>query len=140
MPTNQCIPLFKGGNVPVTVRVTANVTGKTFGAISANIQSGPDITSTALPTTWDGGNLQAATCTAAAKADGVFAYDQTSGEIVPLHGSDAVVPVTAGAAITAGQEVEVGTGGKAIPLASGKAVGKATTTAANNADCYVRLY
>ena len=50
------------------------------------------------------------------------------------------MPVTAGAAITAGAEVEVGASGKAITLASGKAVGRALTTAANNADVYVRLY
>lgn len=140
MPNNICVPLFDGGDKPVTVRATANVVGKTFGAISADIQSGPAITTTALPATWDGGNLQAATCAAGAKADGVFAYDQVSGQVVPLLKHGNTVPVTAGAAVTAGQQVEVGANGKAIPLASGIAVGKATTTAANNADCFVELY
>jgi hypothetical protein len=140
MPTNTCTPLFDGGDDPITVRASAGVTGKRFGAISANIQSGPDITTAVLPTTWDGGNLQAATCGAGLRADGVFAYDQVSGGVLPFWQSGNIVPVTAGATITAGQEIEVGTAGKAIPLAAGKAVGKAYTSAASAADCYVELY
>jgi hypothetical protein len=50
------------------------------------------------------------------------------------------VHVTGGAAITAGAEVEVGTGGKAITLASGRAVGQALETGANNTDTLIRLY
>ena len=75
----------------------------------------------------------------AGKVLGVAAFDAAVGAQVSVIG-EGVVPVTAGAAITAGAEVEVGTGGKAITLASGKAVGRALTTAANNADVYVRLY
>lgn len=140
MPVNTCTPLFDGGDDPITVRASAGVTGKRFGAISANIQSGPDITTAVLPTTWDGGNLQAATCGAGLKADGVFAYDAASGAIVPFWQSGNVVPVTAGGTVTAGQEVEVGATGKAITLAAGKAVGKAYTSAVLDADCYVELY
>lgn len=143
MPANICVPLFKGGEKDQTVRVTAAVVGKTFGAISATIESGPELTTATLPSTYDGGNLRAATCGAGLKADGVFAYDQpTVGGIVPLirQQGGAVVPVTAGAAITAGVQVEVGANGKAITFASGIPVGKATTTAVLNGDCYVELY
>lgn len=140
MPANICVPLFKGGDKDTTVRVTADVVGKTFGAISANIQSGPVITTAVLPTTYDGGNLQMATCGAGLKADGVFAYDQTSGGVVPVLGSGNIVPVTAGGTVTAGQQVEVGSNGRAITLASGIAVGKATTSATVGNDCFVDLY
>lgn len=140
MPANVCVPLFKGGDKDLTVRASAAVVGKTFGAFSANIQSGPEITTTALPTTWDGGNLQAATCPAGARPDGVFGYDQASGQVLPLLRSGSVVPVTAGAAITAGQEIEVGAAGRAIPLNAGTVAGKATTSAAITADCFIELY
>jgi hypothetical protein len=118
MPTNLCEPLFKGGEVDLTVRVTAAVVGKTFGAISADIQSGPAITTATLPTTFDGGNLQMATCGAGLKANGVFAYDAAINTVVPIHRSGAIVPVTAGSGITAGQEVQSDAAGKAVPLAT----------------------
>lgn len=142
---NICVPLFKSGEKDVTVRTTAAVVGKTFGAISANIQSGPVITTATLPATFDGGNLQAATCGAGVKPDGVFAYDAAINTIVPLIRQIATVPVTAGAAITAGVEVMSDAAGKAVPWtsAAGEAnrkAGKAVTTAALNADCYVELY
>lgn len=117
MPTNMCVPLFKGGDPDLTVRVTADVVGKTLGAISADIQSGPTITTAVLPTTYDGGNLQAATCGLGLRADGVFAYNQTSGGVVPFLGSGNVLPITAGSGVTAGQEVQSDAAGKAIPLA-----------------------
>lgn len=140
MPSNVCTPLFNGGDKPVTYRTSASVTGKTFAAVSGNIQSGPDITSTTLPTTFDGGNFQAATCGAGLKAAGVFAFDAASGAVVPVLKQGNIVPVTAGGAITAGAQVEVGSGGKAVTIASGIAVGIAHTTGVNNADCYIELY
>lgn len=140
MPVNTCIELFTEVDDDLSVRATANVVGKTFGAISADIQSGPAVTTTALPATWDGGNFQAATCPAGAKADGVFAYDALAGQLLPLKAPGKIVPVTAGAAITAGQEVQSDAAGKAIPLAAGRACGKAYTTAASGTDCFVRLY
>jgi hypothetical protein len=137
---NPCIPLFKPGK-DITGHTTAAVVGKTFANISGNIQSGPTITSTALPATYDGGNFQVATCAAKARAIGVFAYDRAEAEKVPiLRGSGLIVPVTASGAITAGEEVEVGAEGKAAKLAAGVAVGKAYTTAANGEDCFVSLY
>lgn len=139
MPANICEPLFKGGSVDITVRTTAAVVGKTFARTSGDIQSGPALTTAVLPSTYDGGNLQMATCGAGLKASGVFAYDAPSGAVVPIHRKGAIVPVTAGAGITAGVQVEVGAAGSAITLASGIAVGVAHTTALTGADCYVEL-
>lgn len=138
MPANVCVPLFEG-HKPITRRASAAVTGKTFVSVSADIQSGPAITTTALPTTWDGGNIQVATTGAGLKSEGVAAYDAASGAVLPVYGGGNVVPVTAGATITAGQQVQSDASGKAIPLASGIALGVAETSAANAADCFVRL-
>ena len=124
---NECIPLYQIGK-HLTATVATAVTGKTFVDISG---------ATLNPAT--GALISVAPATAAGKVLGVAAFDAAVGAQVLAIG-EGVVPVTAGAAITAGAEVEVGTGGKAITLASGKAVGRALTTAANNADVYVRLY
>ena len=124
---NECIPLYQPGK-HITAAVATAVTGKTFVDISG---------ATLNPAT--GALISVAPATAAGKVLGVAAFDAAVGAQVPVIG-EGVVPVTAGAAITAGAEVEVGTGGKAITLASGKSVGRALTTAANNADVYVRLY
>jgi hypothetical protein len=140
MLKNVCKPMF-GCEKPITMHTSAAVVGKTFADISGNIQSGPGITTVALSTTFDGGNLVTATAAAKAKAIGVYAYDRESGEPVPvLYEAGGVLPVTAGEAVAASEEVEVGANGKAIKLAAGKPVGKATTTVANGEDCFVRLY
>lgn len=139
MLNNVCRPMF-GADKPITYHTTAAVVGKTFANVSGNIQSGPNIESVSLPSTFDGGNLQAATCAAKAKPIGVFAYDRAEGEPVPvLYETGAVLPVTAGEALTAGEPVEVGANGKAVKLAAGIKAGTATTTAANGKDCFVRL-
>ncbi len=117
MPANICVPLFKSGEKDQTYRTTAIVVGKTFAAVSGDIESGPVITTAVLPATYDGGNMRAATCGLGAKPCGVFAYDAASGAIVPVIGKGATAPVTSGSAITAGQEVQSDAAGKAIPLA-----------------------
>jgi hypothetical protein len=138
---NVCVPLYAEPDEPLTGHTTAAVVGKTFANISADIQSGPGITAVALATAFDGGNISVATCAAKAKPIGVFAFDRAEGEPVTIYTSpNLVVPVTAGEAITAGEEVESDAGGKAIKLAAGKAAGKAYTTAASGKDCFVRLY
>ena len=124
---NECIPLYQPGN-HITAAVATAVTGKTFVDISGATLN-PAI----------GALISVATATAAGKILGVAAFDAAASAQVSVIG-EGVVPVTAGAAITTGAEVEVGASGKAITLASGKAVGRALTTAANNADVYVRLY
>lgn len=101
---NECKPLFRPGD-QVTVLTTGAVTGSTF----------VDVSATRDATT---GLVKVATCTAAAKAFGVAAADIASGaKGVAIR--EGVLFVTAGGAITAGASVEVGTGGKAVALASG---------------------
>lgn len=124
---NEAIPLFRPGS-DVTCLTTAAVTGKRFAGISAT----RDATT---------GMIKVATCTSAARAFGVFTYDAASGARVPvICGPGTIVSVDCGGAITAGAQVEVGSSGKAVVLASGVAVGQALETGANNAEVLIRLY
>lgn len=120
---NEAKPLFRPG-ANVTVKTTAAVTGKTFVGVSA----APDAD----------GLIKAATATAATKAFGVAARDIASGDTgLILRGG--IVNVTAGGTIAAGAEVEVGSGGKAVTLASGKSVGTAVNAGTSNNDVLVAL-
>lgn len=78
------------------------------------------------------GALSVTTATAAGPVCGVCKYSGNTGDLVGVaRGNARVVWVTTGAALTAGQQVEVGTGGTAVPLATGgTAVGYAIDTAA----------
>jgi CO/xanthine dehydrogenase Mo-binding subunit len=126
---NEAVPLYRPG-ADVTCLTTAAVTGKRFAGISATRDS-----------TSATGLLKVATCTAAAKAFGVFSKDAGSGEKVRvLAGYGLIVHVDCGGTITAGAEVEVGASGKAVVLASGVAVGQALETGANSAEVLIRLY
>lgn len=71
--------------------------------------------------------------TAAGAALGVAAADASSGEQAPVktHG---VLLVEAGGVIAAGAEVEIGTAGKAVTIASGVAQGRAMDAAAADGD------
>lgn len=121
---NECTPLFRPGK-DITGLAAAAITGKTFVDVSAN--RGAD------------GLIRVATAAAGARAFGVAAADIASGAIGPiLRGG--ILPVTAGGTIAAGDEVEVGTGGKAVTLASGKAVGKAVESGASNNPVMIALY
>jgi hypothetical protein len=110
------------------------VTGKRFVKVSANRQAGP-----ALNTSTSGGNISIAPATAAGAVLGVAAWDGAVGELVDVR-RGGVVPVTASGAITAGDRVEVATGGKAATLASGIAVGYAVSGAADGDDAQIALY
>ncbi|MFF0546944.1 DUF2190 family protein [Nocardia thailandica] len=122
---NECTPLFRPGR-DITVLTTAGVTGKTF----------VDVSATRDATT---GLIKVATAAAGVKALGVAVRDAASGATVAiLRGG--IVPVTAGGAITAGAEVEVGSSGRVITLASGNAVGKAVETGTNGADVLIAVY
>ena len=121
---NEAKPLFRPG-ADVTVLTTAAVTGKTVVGVSATVDA-----STGL--------IKVATATGAAKAFGVASRDIASGDIGHiLRGG--IVNVTAGGANTAGAQVEVGSGGKAVTLASGVPVGTALSTGSNNNDVLVAL-
>jgi hypothetical protein len=121
---NECKPLFRPGH-EVSVLATADVTGSTFVGISAT----RDATT---------GLVKVATGTGAAKAFGVATADFASGKVGAVL-REGITFVTAGGAITAGAQVEVGSGGKAVPLASGVAVGQALETGSNNNPVLVAL-
>lgn len=122
---NECIPYYRPGQ-DVTALTTTAVVGKTF----------VDWT-----TAWTTNLGSVGTAAAGGKVAGVAAYDAPiTSRVAVIRGKGQIVPVTAGAAITAGAEVEVGTGGKVVTKASGVAVGRALNTGVNNQDCIVELY
>lgn len=124
---NECTPLFRPG-ADVTCLTTAAVTGKTFVDISATRDA-------------SSGLIKVAPATAAGLSFGVATYDAANGARVPvIRGKGSIVPVTAGGTIAAGAEVEVGSGGKAVTLASGKPRGRAVEAGTNNNDVFVELY
>lgn len=121
---NECIPYYEGG-----CRLTGNpdsaVTGKTFVQVA-----GPRS---------DGENILVETCAAEGRSLGVASMDAAEGEKVTII-TEGVVPVTAGANITAGQEIESDAAGKAVPLATGLALGLAIDDASSGADSQIKLY
>lgn len=125
---NDCIPLYRPG-ADLTAVASADVTGKRFVDITGPVNAKNGTLMTAAP------------ATAAGKALGVAARDAVSGARFPIIlGPGHVVPVTAGGAVTAGDEVEAGTDGKAVKLASGESLGRALSTAvADGDDVFVRL-
>jgi hypothetical protein len=140
--TNPDLPLYDDAD-EITVLTTAAVVGKTFADVdsaTSGFSSGPALTTTAVPAAWDPGVVQAKTCAAGAKCLGVFTRDAASGSTVLVLTHNRILPVTAGAAITAGQEVQSDASGNAIPLAAGRPNGKALSSAAPGADCFIRLY
>lgn len=124
---NECIPLYDEGD-EITATTTAAVAGKTFLGITG-----------ALVATFPGNLVKVATNAAGVKPFGVAAYDAPSGASVGVI-KEGVIPVTAGGVITAGDEVESDAAGKAIKLASGKAAGRAVSTATASTDVFVDLY
>lgn len=137
---NDCIPWLEDAD-RITAQATAAVTGKRFVNASAARTSGPLIPATAQvgasdPT--DGGRIQAAHAAAAGHALGVSSWDAAIGEGFTII-AEGVVPVTAGAAITAGDAIEVGANGTAVPLATGVKVGVAVDSTANGADAQIKL-
>jgi hypothetical protein len=134
---NECIPFYKPGE-DITAQAGAAVVGKTFAKISANRQSGPTEPANTAVVPTDGGNYLVVQCTAAARAIGVFAYDAASGDKVKVI-RGGIVPVTAGATITFGQEVECDAAGKAIPFSAGIKLGVAMTGASAAGDAEIAL-
>lgn len=122
---NECTPLFKPGR-DVTVLTTTAVTGKTFVAVTGD----PDART---------GLIKAGTAAAASRPFGVAARTAPAGGQLLVY-REAILPVTAGAAIAAGQEVEVGASGRAVPLAAGTSVGTAVKGAASGADALIALH
>lgn len=121
---NEAAPLFRPGQ-SVTALATADVTGKRFVGVSETRDAAT-------------GLVKVATATSAAKAFGVASRDVASGGTVAVI-RGGILFVAAGGSISAGAQVEVGSNGKAVALASGVAVGTALETGSNNNDVLIAL-
>ncbi|HEX4501100.1 MAG TPA: capsid cement protein [Scandinavium sp.] len=139
-PTNLANPFYEEGD-ELTGYCTAAVTGMTFVKISGPRQpGGPNLVNSAITDSVVGGNVSIAPCVSGDKVLGVAMYDQALGNLVPVFRHPKVMPVTAGAAIVAGQEVQADANGNAIPVAAGKAAGLALDSCASGGIAQVSLY
>jgi uncharacterized membrane protein len=136
---NDLIPYKRPGE-DISGHATAAITGKRAVQISAARTSGPGLSNTA-----EGGNYSVAhPANAGANGGagkmifGIAKYDAAINKKVGVV-REGIVPVNAGAAITAGQKLEVDATGSVIPLAAGTMVGYACNDAAINTDCEVAL-
>ncbi|NKS94624.1 DUF2190 family protein [Rhodococcus hoagii] len=122
---NENIGVYEPGR-DISGRASTAVTGKRFLKISGNRS---------------GGNIAVAHADAGGRVCGVSGRDAATGELVDVkRGKDRVTFVTAGGALAAFDEVEVGASGQAIKKASGVAVGYAVTAAASGSDAEISLY
>lgn len=142
---NECIPTKEAAYTQrQTVHVGYAVTGKTFGGPITGRQSGGLGGLAADPlAAGDGSNLIVNAAPAAGgEVSGVFTWDVASGgKAVIISGAGTQLPITSGAAIVAGNELQVDTAGRVIPFTTGRKVGKAITAAAGaGVDVEVRLY
>lgn len=120
---NDCIPYFEPGE-----RISGEATGTIEGKRFARCTAAPGAK----------GLFKFTRCGAGEKADGVNVWDVTVGALLSLIGSPGmIVPVTSGAAITAGTEVASDASGRAVSVDSGSGAVAASlvtgTVGANNA-------
>ncbi len=126
---NESIPLYRPGDDLTAIAGTGGVVGKTF----VNLTAGLDAAA--------GTPITVQTAAAAALTVGVASRDTAAGgKLHVLRGVGSIVPVTAGGTIAAGAEVEVGSNGRAVTLASGKARGRAWSAGTSGSDVFVELY
>lgn len=150
MPANECIP-FKEPGSAITCKASGAVTGKLFVKISGNRTGGG-----AGGLSSDLANVYQVAAVAAAGEDsvlGVAKQDAADGSLVGVFTRPGIiVPVTAGATITAGDLVMADAAGKAIPFvqdvtpaagaaaATKRPLGLALTGASSNADAEIKLF
>jgi predicted RecA/RadA family phage recombinase len=142
--TNECIPFYEAAYTQkITVHAGYAITGKTFvGPLTSYQSQGPALATDPLAV-GDGGNLIAnAAPTAGGLVSGVAAWDAPSGGKVPIiRGGGTILPVTSGAAVAVGNELQVDTQGRVVPFTTGRRVGVAHSAAAGAAlDVVVELY
>lgn len=124
MYTNQARDTFNPGT-DLTVKASTAVTGKRLATLSGDKASGHLTIKQAAD-----GDLVA----------GVIKYDAPAGTLVGLaRGAARIITVTAGAALTAGTEVQADANGKAIPATTGKVFGYAVTAAQPDTDAEISL-
>lgn len=145
---NECVP-YKLPAISVSAKATAAIAGKRFIKISGNRTGGggegaAGATTVGVGLSTDLENLyQVAQCVAKDNCFGVSGYDTPiNGEVkVYKKAAGIIVPVTAGAAIVAGVEVESDAEGKAITLAAGRALGMCLNAVSGaNKDAEILLY
>jgi hypothetical protein len=142
---NECIPTKEAAYTQkITVHAGYAITGKTFVGPLTSRQSGGlgGLAADPLPV-GDGSNILCpAAPTAGGAVGGVANWDAASGAKVPItRGAGTFLPVTSGAAITVGAELQVDVNGRVVPFAAGKKVGIAHSAAgAAGTDVEVELY
>src|SRR6476661_5426544 len=114
MVGNLCTPYYEPGS-RITGRATgAAVVGKTFICVAADKDPG----SRELDPAATGGNVKIKTAVAAdataGHVIGVAEHDAAQNKLTPFLRGGFVVPVTAGAALNAGDLVTAGANGKAV--------------------------
>jgi hypothetical protein len=150
--TNECIPYQEpGDDLPCSVKAGKSVVGKRFVVIGEDMQGDPN----GLSTDVEGNNYVIEPAPANALVVlGVASHNAAEKKKVTVKGAPCVLPVTAGAAIAAGEQVGVGAEGKAVKVVprteaeikEGKSdfktppVGLALADAAEGVDCPVKLY
>jgi hypothetical protein len=142
---NECIPSVEAAYTQkITAHADAALTGKCFVAPLTQYQNAqaPGLAADPLAA-GDGSNLRTPGLpTAAGQVAGVCAYDVASGgKASIIRGAGTILPVTSGAAITVGAELQVDGSGRVVPYSAGKKVGIAHTAAAGaGTDVMVELY
>jgi len=143
---NECIPLKSAAYTRViTVHCTAGVTGKKFVGVITGRQSGglAGLAPDPLATNDGSDYVVAGPPAAGAAVEGVAMWDQVANGKVPvISGQGTIVPVTSGAAVGAGAEVQVDATGAVIPFAAGVKVGRnvGPAVAGTGLDLEIELY
>lgn len=123
---NELQPLYEPGK-RITIVADGAVSGRR--AVKTNASKGMG---------FPGANLHVIQAVAGDRPDGIACWDLATTETGQMI-RDGVVPIDAGATVTAGQEVQIDATGRVITLAAGKSIGKAWTDATVGNPCYVAL-
>jgi hypothetical protein len=142
---NECIPTKEAAYTQkITVHAGYAMTGKTFcGPLTSRQSGGLGGLATDPLSTGDGSNILCpAAPTAGGIVGGVINWDVASGGKAPItRGAGTFLPVTSGAAVTVGAELQVDTSGRVVPYSTGRKVGIAHSAAgAAGVDVEVELY
>lgn len=125
---NDLIPYYEPGS-RITATAELAVTGKRFVAIS----DPKEVASAALADDAGGGNVVVSPAGSGVRGFGVACMDAAQGAKVTIIATPgAVVPVTAGDAIVAGDELQITTGGKVIPIGASAHASLDTGVVGNN--------
>lgn len=122
MRNNSAIPFYSEGYI-FTCHAAQDLAGKRFVTLAGNqLDDRPTVGYAA------GG-----------RPLGVSAYDVVLGGGVTVYRAPSVMPVTAGAALTAGQEVGSDAEGRAVPAGAGTGIGLALADCAEGDDAKIAL-